>query len=148
MTQRALLIACGEASLRHPLDDFERDHLAGFEVERILVPGACWWLAQAAEATSGRLKRMVASRSSAFEGVAAILGSAQLERAVLTAHQDCSWYRRQFPALGPGDLVRRMGADMYTARDEAARLAKRALPVTGTVVTRGAAGSWAAKALF
>jgi hypothetical protein len=143
-----LLIACGEASVRQALDEFEGEQLPAFEVERILVPGGCWWLAQAAEATSGRLKRMVASRSSAFEGVASILGSAQLYRVVLTAHQDCSWYRRQFPGLGPGDLVRHMGADMYTARDEAVRLAKRALPVTGTVFTRGGDGSWGAKGLF
>ena len=148
MTQRALLVGCGEPGIRAALEALEGDRLAGHEVERILAPGGCWWLAEAANASSGRLKRIVASRSSAFEGVAAVLADASLARVLLTAHQECTWYRRQLPNTGPGDLVRRMGADMYAARDEAQRLAKRPLAVSGAVLTRDATGAWQARELF
>lgn len=144
----ALLVGCGEPNIRQALAVLEAERLGGLEVERILVPGGCWWLAEAAGAASGRLKRMVASRSAAFEGVAATLADPGLAQVLLTAHQDCTWYRRIAPGLGAGDLVRRMGADMYAARDEAQRLAKRKLPVAGVVLTRDAAGDWRGRELF
>jgi len=144
---RALLIGCGEADIRDALEAFESSALAGRPVERVFVPGGCWWLALAAEASSSRVKRAVLNRSSAMDAVTATLRGQRFASVALTGHQDCEWYLERFPRLGSGELVKRVGTDLYAGRDELLRLAGRPLPVTGTVLVR-ATGGWEPRALF
>jgi hypothetical protein len=134
VNQRGLLVACGEPALREALAGLEDERFAGQHVERLLLPGGCWWLAEAAAMTSGRLKRMVLSRSSTYDAVVDFIADRALSGVALVAHQDCAWYRARFPRLSAGELVKRAGADLYTARDEVLRLADRDLSVTGTVL--------------
>lgn|GEM_PF-4452041 len=146
MTARGLLVACGEPAIRHPLETLVAASL-GASCEAILLPGGCWWVAEAASLTGGRLKRMLASRSSTYEAVEQFLGDPSISSVALVAHQDCSWYRARHPRSSPGDLVKRAGEDLYAARDEILRLARRALPVSGTMlVSRD--GQWDPRRLF
>jgi hypothetical protein len=142
-----LLVACGEPALRDALAGLERERFGGQPVERLLLPGGCWWLAEAAAMTSGRLKRMVLSRSSTYDAVVDFIADRTLSGVALAAHQDCAWYRARYPRLSAGELVKRSGADLYTARDEVLRLAGWNLPVTGTVFV-ATGGEWSARALF
>ena len=134
MTPRGLLVACGEPAIRDALAELEAQQFPGQPVERLLLPGGCWWLAEAAAITSGRLKRMVLSRSSTYDAVVDFVADRTLSGVALVAHQDCSWYRARFPRLSAGELVKHAGADLYTARDEVRRLAGRNLSVSGTMV--------------
>lgn len=145
--RRGLLIACGEPAVAEALTGVAERHFGGLPVELILLPGGAWWLAEAADATSGRFKRMVAGRISAVEAVSAMLGSPSIQSVVIAGHQDCSWYRERFPGAGPGDLVKRVGAAMYSGRDELLRLAGRQVHVRGVVLVRAGNG-WEERELF
>ena len=116
-------------------------------MERILLPGGAWWLAEAAEASSGRFKRMVAGRIGAVEAVSVMLASPSIESVLIAGHQDCTWYRERFPRVSAGDLVKRIGAAMFTAKDELERLAGRKQRVRGVVLVRAGDG-WEPRDLF
>ena len=146
IVSRGLIVACGEDAVRDGLDELERQNFPDGRPERLFLPGGCWWLAQASEASSGRLKRIAMNRSGVVEAVRDLL-AAKASRIVLTGHQDCAWYRRRYPAASPGDLVKRIGADIYAARDEAVRLAGHSLKVQGTVLVR-VGDSWEPRVLF
>ena len=145
--RRGLLIACGEPAVTRALADVATRSFGATPVEHLLLPGGAWWLAEAADATSGRFKRMIADRVTAVEAASAMLASPAVEGVVLVGHQDCWWYRERFPRSGAGELVKRMGADMYAGRDELLRLARRALPVRGLVLVR-AGDDWQERELF
>lgn len=147
MSPRGLLVACGEPAIGEALASLEAQRFDGQPVERLLLPGGCWWLAEAAAMTGGRLKRIVLSRSSTYDAVVDFIADRTLSGVALVAHQDCSWYGARFPRSSPGELVKRAGADLYTARDEVARLAGRNLSVSGTVFVI-ADGKWSARTLF
>lgn len=143
---RAFLIACGEPAVSAALAAFEAARFSGLPVERVLLPGGCWWLAEAASA--GRLKRIIASRSAALDGVSAMISGDSVSEVALLGHQDCHWYHDRAPAAGPGELVRRIGQDLYIARDEILRVAGRALTVTGHVLIRRAGAEFTPRQLF
>lgn len=145
--QRGLLIACGEPAVAGALDEVARRHFGELPVERILLPGGAWWLAEAADATSGRLKRMVAGRIGAVEAVSAWLADPLIERVIIVGHQDCAWYRERHPGLPAGELIKRLGAAMYAGRDELVRLARRPVRVRGVVLVVGTEG-WVERELF
>jgi hypothetical protein len=113
-----------------------------------LLPGGCWWLAEAANASGGKLKRLVTGRIAAFEGVTSMLSSPGIIEIALVGHQDCEWYRDRFPRLTPGELIKRVGADMYTAREELNRVSITAAKVRGTVLIRTSEGLWEPRELF
>ena len=146
MSERGLLIACGEQAIRSALDNFEREMFGDEDVERILLPGGCWWLAEAAVASAGRLKRAVMNRSAAIDGVRALLAATRGPVA-LVGHQDCSWYRSRYLGLSPGEVVKRIGTDIYSARDEMQRLGSSALLTKGVILVRGDDG-WSSRSLF
>ena len=143
---RGLLIACGEDAVRDGLAALEMSTFGQHQPDRILLPGGCWWLAEAAAAAQSRLKRAAMNRSSAVEAVRELL-RATTGPIVLAGHQDCSWYRARHPTLSAGDLVKRIGADMYAARDEAQRLAGRPLRIQGLFLVRASDG-WEPRVLF
>ena len=93
------------------------------------------------------MKRAVLNRSSVVEAVTATLRGQRFGSVALTGHQDCEWYRERFPRLSPGEVVKRVGSDLYAGRDEILRLAGRRLPVTGTVFVR-TTGDWEPRPLF
>ena len=143
---RGLLIACGEDAVRDGLAALEQSAFSQQQPDRILLPGGCWWLAEAASAAQSRLKRAAMNRNSAVEAVRDFL-TATSGPIVLAGHQDCSWYRARHPMLSPGDLVKRIGADIYAARDEAQRLAGHELSIQGIFLVR-AGEAWETRALF
>ncbi len=143
---RALLVSCGEPAISGALDAYQAARLPGWSVERVLVPGGCWWLAEVASA--GRLKKLIASRGSAFEAVSEMLSGGNVSLITLVGHQDCQWYRERFPGDSPGDLVRRIGKDLYAARDEIRRIAGRPLEISGDMLIRGANGLLEPRRLF
>jgi hypothetical protein len=146
-TGRGLLIACGEPAIRDVLLRFEAERFPGLPVERILLPGGCWWVSEAAAMTGGRIKRLVASRSSTYEAVGDMLADPGIGSVALVAHQDCQWYRGRSPRSSAGELVKRAGADLYAARDEIVRLAGRHIPITGTVLLH-IDEAWSPRSLF
>ena len=145
--RRGLLIACGEPSVVAALESLADASVGVLPVERILLPGGAWWLAEAAAASGNRLKRIVAGRITAVEAVSEMLGSASIVSIVIAGHQDCAWYADRHPRLGRGELVKRIGADMYAASDELQRLARRPLTVSWFVLVRTTAG-WEPRKLF
>jgi hypothetical protein len=64
---RGLLVACGEEAVRDGLEAFAEQAFTQHRPDRVLLPGGCWWLGQAAEASASRLKRAAMNRSSAVE---------------------------------------------------------------------------------
>lgn len=143
---RGLLIACGEPGIQQRLYSLAASQL-GERFESVLLPGGCWWVAEAAAMTGGRLKRMLASRSSTYEAVEEFLADRSITAVSLVAHQDCAWYRARYPRYSAGAIVKQAGEDLFAARDEVLRLARRNVPVTGTVLVL-ADGEWSARTLF
>jgi hypothetical protein len=127
-----LALHCGEGATRAAFDELLGRLYPADRCDRAALPGGAWWLAEAANFSEGRLKRMLlGGRLPAREAVEAMLGATALREVVLLGHQDCAWYRQRFPRHTPGDLVREQGADILRARAEIARWAPRALPVSG-----------------
>lgn len=145
--RRGLLIACGEPVVAEAVESVARTGFGLLPVERVLLPGGAWWLAEAAEATSGRLKRLVSGRLGAVEAVSAMLAGPEIEAVVLVGHTECGWYRERLPGVGPGEMVKRVGTALFTGREELRRLAKRPIPVRGVMLVHGADG-WSPRDVF
>ena len=137
-----LALHCGERGARGAFDELIGTVAPEAPLERIAIPGGAWWLAQAAELTEGRIKRvLLGGRHPVKEVVDSFIDSSVLELVVLVGHQGCSWYRRRYPRHSPGDLVREQGADILRARDEVEKWAGRRLAVTGWMLVADEAGN-------
>ncbi|MGH2608323.1 MAG: hypothetical protein ACRDHF_04475 [Tepidiformaceae bacterium] len=144
-----LALHCGERGPRGAFDELIGAVAPGSPLERIVIPGGAWWLAQAAELTEGRIKRIVlGGRHPVRDVMDSFLDSSALELVVLAGHQGCSWYRRRYPRHSAGELVREQGADMLRARDEVERWAGRRLAVTGWILLADASGQASGRRLF
>ncbi len=144
-----LALHCGERGPRGAFDELIGAVAPGSPLERIVVPGGAWWIAQAAELTEGRIKRIVlGGRHPVRDVMDSFLDSSALELVVLAGHQGCSWYRRRYPRHSAGELVREQGADMLRARDEVERWAGRRLAVTGWILLADASGQASGRRLF
>jgi hypothetical protein len=144
-----LALHCGERGPRGAFDELIGTVAPDSPLERVVVPGGAWWLAQAAELTEGRIKKLVlGGRQPVRNVVESFLDSSALEMVVLAGHQGCSWYRRRYPRHSPGDLVREQGADILRAREEVERWAGRRLAVTGWILLSDESGATSARRLF
>lgn len=144
-----LALHCGERGPRGAFDELIGSVAPGSPLERVMVPGGAWWLAQAAGLTEGRIKRLVlAGRQPVREVVDSFLDSSALELVVLAGHQGCSWYRRRYPRHSAGELVREQGADILRARQEVERWAGRRLAVTGWILLADESGQTSGRRLF
>ncbi len=139
--KRLLAIHCSEAA---PFADFTtiiEGRAADLPTERVAIPGGPWWMARAAAASEGRVKRWIAGNITPLQDAASrFLGDADLGEVVLIAHQGCTWYRRSEPKVSPGALVRKQGEDMYRAAEEIRRWATHYVRVSGFIVLQGATG--------
>ncbi|MGH8431693.1 MAG: hypothetical protein ACREUF_14955 [Solimonas sp.] len=145
-----LALHCSEVDMQGSFVELLDAIAPGERVERIALPGSAWWLAQAAELTEGRIKRIVlGGRQPVRDVVDAILSSSALRQVVLLGHQECAWYRQQFPRLSPGDLVREQGNDLIRAREEVWRWSERNFAINGWIVVAAGEGvGGSAKQLF
>jgi hypothetical protein len=144
-----LALHCGERGPRGAFDELIGTVAPGSPFERVVIPGGAWWLAQAAEMTEGRIKRIVlAGRQPVREVVESFIDSSELELVVLAGHQGCSWYRRRYPRHSAGELIREQGEDMLRARQEVERWAGRRLAVTGWILHADASGKASGRRLF
>ena len=118
------------------------EYAGAASVDRVALPGGAWWLAEAATLSDGRLKRtLLRGHKPMRELLQSVLGDGTAHCVLLLGHQECSWYRLRFPGASPGDLVRRIGADLFRARDELIRWAPANVEVRGLVLLDGPAGT-------
>ena len=137
MSQRLLLVGCGEPAAAKETDAFARS-FAEAEVDRVLMPGGCWWLAEAASATSGRFRRAILGEHVPVrDALIRFITDTAIGRVILLSHQGCEWYARQFPDLTAGEQLKHAGADMFAARDELLRIGPPELVVEGHVYIAG-----------
>ncbi|MCC7366707.1 MAG: hypothetical protein IT303_20280 [Dehalococcoidia bacterium] len=130
----ALALLCGEAEVQSAFARFLEEHWGA--ADRVAVPGGAWWVAQAADLTEGRVKKvLLRGRAPVKEVVELLLDRVSLRQVVVLGHQDCGWYRREARAVTAGELVRRIGADMLRAREEIERWAPRRITVEGYMLT-------------
>jgi len=144
MSSRVLLVACGEPGIHDATEEFAR-RIACDHLDRVLLPGGCWWLAEAATATSGRLRKvLVGEHVPVRDALTRFIGDSGITRVILLGHQGCEWYRQRFPEASEGMRLKQAGADMFTARDELQRIAGPGLVIEGHLFAMpgGAAGSF------
>ena len=129
-------IHTSEARYLPAIDEFLAARYPSSAVDRVAVPGGAWWLAKAASLSESRVRRFIMGELKPVrEGMRALVDSQGLREVVLIAAQDCAWYRRLYPRLSPGDVVRRQGEDMFRARDEARRWTGRPIAISGHILT-------------
>ena len=138
-----LVLHCGEALLLASVERLLESHAPGVQADRLSLPGGCWWVAEAAGLTEGRVKRaLLRGRMPVREAVEALLDGGNVREVMLVAHEGCAWYRRSAPGASAGDLVKQQGRDMLRARAEIERWAPRGTAVGGwmLVAAEGEAG--------
>lgn len=142
-------IHTSEARFRPAIDEFVAARYPSTSIDRVAVPGGAWWLAKAASLSEGRVRRFIMGELKPVrEGMRALVDSQGLREVVLIAAEDCAWYRRLYPRLSPGDIVRRQGEDMLRARDEARRWSGRAITISGHILTFDGEGAVTFRTIF
>jgi hypothetical protein len=146
---QTLALHCGESRVIGAADRLIAEVSNGGAVDRIMLPGGAWGLAEAATLSEGRIKRlMLGGRIPVKQAVEAVLGPRTLREIILIGHQDCAWYRELEPRASAGQLVRAQGQDILRARDEILRWAPRRLTVSGWMLVLDEAGGTTARRLF
>ncbi len=143
MTVRALLIGCGEPAIHAETESFA-ESLGVEHLERVLMPGGCWWLAEAASATSGRFRRaLLGEHVPVRDALVRFIAHSRIERVVLLAHEGCDWYRHQHPGATEGARLKIAGEDIFTARDELRHIDNSGVQIEGRVYVRsGSHAGW------
>lgn len=148
----ASLIAlhCSEPSAQAAINELLTTLDGGVGIERVAIPGGCWWAARAAASGEGRLRGWLTSRmaGTAFDAVRGTLRRRGLDGVLLAGHQGCNWYRRLHPGATEGELVRLQGEDLYRAAREIGRWAGAGLTVRGYLLVAGADGAVTARQVF
>jgi hypothetical protein len=139
--RRLLAISCSEPAVFAAVGAVIGDRAGALPVERIAIPGGPWWVARAASANEGRVKRFITGSLVPMEELARrFLGDTTLAEVVLIAHQGCRWYRDADRRATAGELVRKQGEDLYRAAAEVRRWAPSDTRVSGIILLAGPGG--------
>ncbi|HEX6032284.1 MAG TPA: hypothetical protein VFY90_12705 [Tepidiformaceae bacterium] len=144
-----LALHCGESHVIGAVNQLLGQTGDAGAIDRIMLPGGSWGIAEAASLSEGRIKRlMLGGRIPVKQAVEAVLGPRSLREVILIGHQDCAWYRELEPRASAGQLVRAQGQDMLRARDEILRWAPRSVTVSGWMLVSDESGATTARRLY
>lgn len=130
-TPDSVAVHCMDARYMDGFDELLLSVL-GADPLRIVVPGGAWWLAQAASAGEGRLRKfLLHGRVPAQEFVDTFLRGRGLKRVVMVGHQDCRWYHEMNPKLSDEEILRLQTSHILRARNEIDRWASHAMESHG-----------------
>ena len=113
-----------------PFETYLSGRYPAAAIERLVLPGGPWWLAEAAGVSEGRIKRLALRRQvRVLDAVEAMLGEPSLREVLLLGHQQCDWYRRIDPGTLPKLLENDQGEDLLRAKEAFQRWSPRPLQV-------------------
>jgi hypothetical protein len=115
-----------------------------------VLPGGGWWIARAAEATQGRVRRWLAGHAiePVEDAIQWVFTQQSLKAVTLLGHQDCLWYGQFHRGATPGTIVRHVGEDLYRAAEELREWAPAHIAIAAWLVTFDTEGHAAARRVF
>lgn len=144
-----LAVYCSDYRTRTALDDFLDDSYPNKGVDVVALPGGVWWVAALSDRMKYTVMSLLSGKTKFFQKVLGLLIKRhRLKEIIFFGHQDCSWYKNEYPNLAPADLIRQIGDDLLEAKDQIAEVFGKEIVTKGYIVLFDQTGNISFREIF